>query len=192
MWRTHKLSQPAMATATYFACLLLISSALMGFSFSVIQAQSRPPIVNGLSWTFYQTTCPQLEAIIRSELQQVFATNIGQAAGLLRLQFHDCFVQGPSIYIVHIRFLCMWSFLRMWDQLILDNFTGCDGSILLERGSERTEIPNRTLRPEAFQILENLRQIVHAQCGRVVSCSDILTIAARDSVVLVTTIRFRF
>ncbi|KAF2291082.1 hypothetical protein GH714_019733 [Hevea brasiliensis] len=64
------------------------------------------------------------------------------------------------------------------------NKSGCDGSILLERASERTEIPNRTLRPESFQILENLRQIVHGKCGRVVSCSDILTIAARDAVFL--------
>ncbi|KAJ9146066.1 hypothetical protein P3X46_028381 [Hevea brasiliensis] len=149
-----------MATATCFTCLLLISSAFLAFCRSVIQEQSRPPIMNGLSWTFYQNTCPQLETIIRRKLNQVFTWDIGQAAGLLRLQFHDCSyncLEFGSTYM---------------------NKTGCDGSILLERASDRTEIPNLTLRSESFQILKNLRQIVHGHCGRVVSCSDILTIAA--------------
>ncbi|KAF2291081.1 hypothetical protein GH714_019726 [Hevea brasiliensis] len=86
-----------MATATCFTCLLLISSALLAFCRSVIQAQSRPPIMNGLSWTFYQNTCPQLETIIRRKLNQVFTWDIGQAAGLLRLHFHDCCPRRSNI-----------------------------------------------------------------------------------------------
>lgn len=51
--------------------------------------------------------------------------------------------------------------------------------------SEKSELPNLTLRKEAFKIINDLRDAVHKQCGRVVSCSDIVAIAARDSVVLV-------
>lgn len=67
---------------------------------------------------------------------------------------------------------------------------GCDGSILLDGTdsdpSEKDASPNLTLRAKAFQIIEDLRELVHNTCGRVVSCADIVTVAARDSVYLVT------
>ncbi|KAJ6335873.1 hypothetical protein OIU78_012473 [Salix suchowensis] len=76
----------------------------------------------------------------------------------LRLHFHDCFVQG------------------------------CDGSVLLDGSasgpSEQDAPPNLTLRAKAFEIIDDLRERIHKECGRVVSCSDILAIAALDSVYL--------
>lgn len=51
--------------------------------------------------------------------------------------------------------------------------------------SEQDATPNLTLRAEAFEIIDDLRELVHKQCGRVVSCADIATIAARDAVSLV-------
>jgi peroxidase len=66
----------------------------------VCEAQAKPPpIVKGLSWNFYDSKCPKLESIIRTELKKIFDKDIGQAAGLLRLHFHDCFVQVNTIYI---------------------------------------------------------------------------------------------
>ena len=50
---------------------------------------------------------------------------------------------------------------------------------------EQEADPNLTLRKEAFDIIDDLRERVHKACGRVVSCSDIVAIAARDSVALV-------
>lgn len=75
--------------------LLVIFSPLLFIShFHVTEAQTPPPpIVPGLSMDFYDTNCPNLESIIRTQLQLVFQSDIGQAAGLLRLHFHDCFVQ---------------------------------------------------------------------------------------------------
>ncbi|CAK7346746.1 unnamed protein product [Dovyalis caffra] len=138
--------------------LLLISSLFLASWFCATEAQSTIPIVNGLSWTFYKSSCPKVESIIRKELEKVFKKDIGQAAGLLRLHFHDCFVQG------------------------------CDGSVLLDGSasgpSEQDAPPNLTLRAKAFEIIDDLRERVHKACGRVVSCSDILAIAARDSVFL--------
>ncbi|XP_010268569.1 PREDICTED: peroxidase 12-like [Nelumbo nucifera] len=137
---------------------LLISSLLLGCYCLVSEAQTTPPLVKGLSWTFYKTSCPKLENIIRNRLKKVFKKDIGQAAGLLRLHFHDCFVQG------------------------------CDGSVLLDGSasgpSEKDAPPNLSLRAEAFRIINDLRARVHKECGRVVSCADITAIAARDSVFL--------
>ncbi|XP_060198664.1 peroxidase 12-like [Lycium barbarum] len=137
-----------------FLLVLAVSSSLIFF---VTEAQ-RPAIVNGLSWSFYQSRCPQLESIIRKGLEKQIKADAGQAAGLLRLYFHDCFVQG------------------------------CDSSVLLDGSaggpSEQTANPNLTLRKKSFKIIDDLRKRIQAECGQVVSCSDITAIAARDSVVL--------
>ncbi|KAL3513943.1 hypothetical protein ACH5RR_026660 [Cinchona calisaya] len=139
---------------------LISSSFLLHSSFHVTkaQAQSYPPLVEGLSWDFYDNSCPKLESIIRKQLKKVFKQNIGLAAGLLRLHFHDCFVRG------------------------------CDGSVLLAGSasgpSEQDAPPNLTLRLEAFQTIDDLRRRVHKRCGRVVSCSDVTALAARDAVYL--------
>lgn len=68
---------------------------------------------------------------------------------------------------------------------------GCDASVLLDGSAsgpgEKNATPNLTLRPQAFQIIEELRSLVQNQCGSVVSCADITAVAARDAVVLVNT-----
>lgn len=51
--------------------------------------------------------------------------------------------------------------------------------------SEKDALPNLTLREEAFRIINDLRAVVHSHCGRVVSCADITTLAARESIFLV-------
>ncbi|KAG7586694.1 hem peroxidase [Arabidopsis thaliana x Arabidopsis arenosa] len=116
------------------------------------------PIVKGLSWNFYQKACPKVENIIKKELKKVFKRDIGLAAAILRIHFHDCFVQG------------------------------CEASVLLAGSAsgpgEQSSIPNLTLRQQAFVVINNLRALVQKKCGQVVSCSDILALAARDSVVL--------
>ncbi|KAG8378081.1 hypothetical protein BUALT_Bualt08G0100900 [Buddleja alternifolia] len=140
--------------------LTLLSTSLLlctYFHFAKAQGGSQP-IVHGLSWTYYDSSCPKLESIVRKELKKVFKDDIGQAAGLLRLHFHDCFVQG------------------------------CDGSVLLDGSasgpSEQDAPPNLSLRAKAFTIIDDLRRRVQNKCGRVVSCADITALAARDAVFL--------
>ncbi|KAL1212468.1 Peroxidase 12 [Cardamine amara subsp. amara] len=142
--------------------LMLISLMAVTLSLlSTAEAKKRRrdvPIVKGLSWNFYQRACPKVEKIIKKELKKVFRKDIGLAAAILRIHFHDCFVQG------------------------------CEASVLLAGSAsgpgEQSAIPNLTLRQQAFVVINNLRALVHRQCGQVVSCSDILALAARDSVVL--------
>ncbi|KAF7130459.1 hypothetical protein RHSIM_Rhsim10G0153800 [Rhododendron simsii] len=143
--------------------LLAISSSLLLASLLAVSeahynshVPSSEPIVEGLSWNFYEYECPDVEYIVRKHLKKVFKEDIGQAAGLLRIQFHDCFVLG------------------------------CDGSVLLDgttsHPSEQQAAPNLSLRPEAFKIINDLRELIHKQCGRVVSCADITVLAAREAV----------
>ncbi|XP_024976944.1 peroxidase 12-like [Cynara cardunculus var. scolymus] len=136
-----------------FVCLIIVVVMMHGS-----EAQQQP-LVKGLSWKYYESSCPKLESVVRKQLEKVFKKDVGLAAALLRVHFHDCFVQG------------------------------CDGSVLLDGSasgpvdSEKTAPPNLSLR--GFDIIEDLRRRVHKQCGAgSVSCSDITAIAARDAIVL--------
>ncbi|CAI8612909.1 unnamed protein product [Vicia faba] len=109
-----------------------------------------------LSTDFYSTTCPGALVTIKNEVDSAVSTEARMGASLLRLQFHDCFVQG------------------------------CDASVLLDDTSsftgEKTAGPNAgSLR--GFNVIDTIKSKVEALCPGVVSCADIIAIAARDSVV---------
>ncbi|EOX98836.1 Peroxidase N1 [Theobroma cacao] len=102
---------------------------------------------------FYSRTCPRAESIVRSTVQRHFQSNPAIAPGLLRMHFHDCFVQG------------------------------CDASILIDGpNTEKTAGPNLLLR--GYEVIDDAKTQLEAACPGVVSCADILSLAARDSVVL--------
>ncbi|CAM0907668.1 unnamed protein product [Alopecurus aequalis] len=104
-----------------------------------------------LSATFYDTSCPKALATIKSGVAAALSSDPRMGASLLRLHFHDCFVNG------------------------------CDASVLLS-GNEQNAAPNvGSLR--GFGVIDNIKTQVEALCKQTVSCADILTVAARDSVV---------
>lgn len=110
-----------------------------------------------LSSTFYQSTCPNVTSIVGQVIQQALQTDTRIAASLLRLHFHDCFVNG------------------------------CDGSVLLNDTAnftgEQTAGPNlNSIR--GFGVVDDIKTAVENACNATVSCADILAIAAQQSVSL--------
>ncbi|XP_073119882.1 peroxidase 10-like [Henckelia pumila] len=110
-----------------------------------------------LDYKFYDATCPNLTKIVRRGVWSAIANETRIAASILRLHFHDCFVNG------------------------------CEGSILLDEGSdfkgEKNAFPNRNS-VHGFEVIDAIKADVEKACPSTVSCSDILTLAARDAVSL--------
>ncbi|KAJ6730981.1 PEROXIDASE [Salix viminalis] len=111
----------------------------------------------GLFPEFYQYSCPQADDIVMSVLRKAIARDSRIPASLLRLHFHDCFVQG------------------------------CDASVLLDDSakivSEKNSGPNKnSLR--GFEVVDEIKAELEEACPQTVSCADILALAARGSTVL--------
>ncbi|KAF7102808.1 hypothetical protein CFC21_103876 [Triticum aestivum] len=108
-----------------------------------------------LSPSFYSRSCPNLASIVRSGMTSALQTERRMGASILRLFFHDCFVNG------------------------------CDGSILLDDTStftgEKNAGPNANS-ARGFEVIDALKTQVEAACRATVSCADILALAARDGV----------
>lgn len=56
---------------------------------------------------FYSSTCPKAESTVRSTVEKYFNRDATVAPGLLRLHFHDCFVQ---VYIINFIFIAEISY----------------------------------------------------------------------------------
>ncbi|KAL6181096.1 hypothetical protein ACLB2K_047752 [Fragaria x ananassa] len=109
---------------------------------------------------FYSRSCPRAESIVTQTVQKHFKSTPSIAPGILRMHFHDCFVQG------------------------------CDGSVLLSgTNTEKTAGPNLGLR--GWEVIDDAKTQLEAACPGVVSCADILALAARDSVVLTKGINWK-
>ncbi|XP_062092418.1 peroxidase 4-like [Humulus lupulus] len=106
---------------------------------------------------FYSKSCPNLFPTVKSKVQSAIATETRMGASLLRLFFHDCFVNG------------------------------CDGSVLLDDTSnfvgEKSANANRNS-ARGFDVVDDIKSAVESVCPGVVSCADILAITARDSVTI--------
>ncbi|XP_020228337.1 peroxidase 72 [Cajanus cajan] len=106
---------------------------------------------------FYDYSCPQAQNIVKSILAKYVVEQPRLAASILRLHFHDCFVKGCDA------------------SLLLDS----NGGIISEKGSN----PNRNS-ARGFEVIDEIKAALERECPSTVSCADILTLAARDSVVL--------
>ncbi|XP_021728321.1 peroxidase 27-like [Chenopodium quinoa] len=115
--------------------------------FSIANAQ-------GLKLGFYESSCPEAEEIVHRMTKQYVSHVHNFAAGLIRMNFHDCAVRG------------------------------CDASVLVDPSAsnnqtEKTAIPNETLR--GFEVIDAIKSALEKKCPGVVSCADILALASRDA-----------
>ncbi|TKY51474.1 Lignin-forming anionic peroxidase [Spatholobus suberectus] len=107
-----------------------------------------------LSCTFYDSACSNALSTIRSVIRSAVSKERRMAASLIRLHFHDCFVQG------------------------------CDASILLDDSSsiegEKSAL-QKANSIRGYNIIDQAKAEVEKVCPGVVSCADIVAVAARDA-----------
>ena len=73
-------------------------------------------------------------------------------------------------------------------QSINHHVQGCDASGLINSSedniAEKDAVPNLTLR--GFDLIDDIKSLLENKCKGIVSCADILALATRDAVVLVS------
>ncbi|GAA0149019.1 peroxidase [Lithospermum erythrorhizon] len=112
------------------------------------------PKLSALSSNYYQNTCPTAEYAITKIVRDATKKDNTIPAALLRLHFHDCFIRG------------------------------CDASVLLNSKKNTAEKDGpANLSLHAFFVIDAAKKAVEALCPGIVSCADILALAARDAVV---------
>ncbi|KAJ8761402.1 hypothetical protein K2173_001533 [Erythroxylum novogranatense] len=153
------MSTPSSSPPSFVFMTFLLIYLLSLFPSSCVSRTTnttRPP--RGLSIDYYSKTCPQLEQLIGSVTSQQFKEAPVSGPSTIRLFFHDCFVEG------------------------------CDASILVSTkpGSkelaEKDAEENKDMRAEGFKVMSKAKALVESKCPGVVSCADILAVAARDFV----------
>ncbi|XP_042379224.1 peroxidase P7-like isoform X2 [Zingiber officinale] len=104
---------------------------------------------------FYATSCPKLQGVVRSVMAQAVRRDPRMGASILRLFFHDCFVNG------------------------------CDASVLLDDTPTMAGEKNSGGNANSllgYEVIDAIKARVEATCRSTVSCADILALAARDAV----------
>ena len=137
---------------------LLLSLALLAACCAAVgtaaAAKAKAP---RLSPNYYRHSCPRVQRIVSDVIAAKQRANPSTAAGTLRLFFHDCFVNG------------------------------CDASVLVSPLSstaapERAAEINLSLPGDAFDAVARAKAALESACPGVVSCADVLALAARDLV----------
>lgn len=107
----------------------------------------------GLKENYYATSCPRADHIVKEQVYNLYQEHGNTAVSWIRLIFHDCIVQS------------------------------CDASILLDSsGDVQTEKQSdRNFGMRNFKYVDTIKQAIEAECPGVVSCADIIVLAAKEA-----------
>ncbi|XP_015068474.1 peroxidase 51-like [Solanum pennellii] len=113
-----------------------------------------------LKTNFYAQTCPNVESIVRNVVNQKFKQTFVTIPAVLRLFFHDCFVEGYDASV------------------IIASTAG--------NTAEKDHPDNLSLAGDGFDTVIKAKAAVDAipSCKNKVSCADILALATRDVIQL--------
>ncbi|GMH07661.1 hypothetical protein Nepgr_009501 [Nepenthes gracilis] len=140
------ISFTRMAIMSSIVVLLTVEMVARGFNFGV----------DALSMNYYMLSCPMAEGIVRDTVFRSLQDDPTLAGPLLRMHFHDCWIQG------------------------------CDASILIDstkdNTAEKDSPANLSLR--GYEVIDGAKDELEKQCPGVVSCTDIVAMVARDAVFL--------
>ncbi|KAG7953868.1 hypothetical protein I3843_12G130900 [Carya illinoinensis] len=134
------------------------SSTCTCFIFAILLFLSNMQSEAHLYSKFYDYTCPKALSTIRAATRRAISRERRMAASLIRLHFHDCFVQG------------------------------CDASILLDDApsiSSEKKARNNNNSTRGYEVIDDVKAQVESICPGIVSCADIVAVAARDASVAV-------
>lgn len=137
---------------------LLMAVVLSIFSVSIVLT---PNLASAqLKTNYYANTCPNVESIVRNVVNQKFKQTFVTVPAVLRLFFHDCFVEG------------------------------CDASVIVAstpgNTAEKDHPDNLSLAGDGFDTVIKAKAAVDSnpRCRNKVSCADILALATRDVIQL--------
>ncbi|KAI3667826.1 hypothetical protein L6452_42896 [Arctium lappa] len=149
-FQTHSLLITLINSTKMASSSMIVSFALLACTLCLITSTSSAQLTH----EFYSKSCPKVFETVSSVVRSAVSKEKRMGASLLRLHFHDCFVNG------------------------------CDGSILLDDTSsftgEKTARPNANS-VRGFNVIDDVKKSVEKVCPGVVSCADILAISALES-----------
>ncbi|XP_073147892.1 peroxidase 5-like [Henckelia pumila] len=126
----------------------------------VVAKSEATPVENGkegLVEGFYDKDCPLAEQIVNEVLMKNLKKDATLAPAIVRLFSHDCLVQG------------------------------CDASILLDATPSREAVEKKASQNgrfvRGFDLIDEMKARLEAECPGVVSCADVIAFANRDSLV---------
>uniref|UniRef100_A0ACD5ZI02 Uncharacterized protein n=1 Tax=Avena sativa TaxID=4498 RepID=A0ACD5ZI02_AVESA len=127
----------------YSHCRLLLACSVLALCLC-----SRGARGDGLTSDFYAYTCPRVNVVVQQHVFSAMRAERRMGASLLRLHFHDCFVNG------------------------------CDGSILLDGDDgEKFARPNKNS-VRGYEVIDAIKVDLEKMCPGVVSCADVVALAA--------------
>lgn len=133
------------AVLTCLVCLWVSS-----VSADVYGQKLGPPLKLG----FYKDSCPQLEQIVEDTLAYYYSQDPTTPAPVMRLFFHDCFVQG------------------------------CDASVLMNSTVNSTAEKDAAINFSIgdFYVIDDIKMQLEECCPETVSCADVLAMLAVYSI----------